>query len=178
MIGQLLLSIILFSKWWSAWTALQVRLHTPIKERRSGTVQTQPCPYGVVAEELSEFRGTREARARAAIWRWQWLPIISGITRSTRDWMLESCSCCHLCQVGLIIPYLLCRARASPWQTLGESSGLWKVLSAWTWRRSGSRTVLQNVTVQRRLCHKKFLKLRFSRFHFGYLKNISSGTQI
>ncbi len=120
MIGQLLLSIILFSKWWSAWTALQVRLHTPIKERRSGTVQTQPCPYGVVAEELSEFRGTREARARAAIWRWQWLPIISGITRSTRDWMLESCSCCHLCQVGLIIPYLLVRARASPWQTWGN----------------------------------------------------------
>lgn len=30
--------------------------HTPITERQSGTVQTQPFPYGVVAEELSEFR--------------------------------------------------------------------------------------------------------------------------
>lgn len=173
MIGQLLLSIILFGKWWSA---LQVRLHTPITERRSGTVQTQPCPYGVVAEELSEFRWTREARARAAIWCWQWLPIISGITRSTRDWMLETWSCCHLYQVGLIMPDLLYCARTSPWQTLGESSGLWKVLSAWTWRRPGSRTVLQNVTVQRRLYHKKFLKLRFSLFNFEYLKNVSSGT--
>lgn len=83
--------------------------HTPITERQSGTVQTQPFPYGVVAEELSDWVSgrTRETRARAAIWRWQWLPIISGITRFIRDWILESCSCCHLCQVGLIMPYLL-----------------------------------------------------------------------
>lgn len=80
--------------------------HTPITERQSGTVQTQPFPYGVVAEELSDWVSGR-TRARAAIWRWQWLPIISGITRFIRDWILESCSCCHLCQVGLIMPYLL-----------------------------------------------------------------------
>jgi len=128
--------------------------HTPITERQSGTVQTQPFPHGVVAEELSDWVSER-TRARAAIWRGQWLPIISGITRFIREWILESCSCCHLCQVGLIMPYLLVSWERMP---LAKFGGIQRsVESIERVNMMPSRLVdsPSNATMQRRLCHKK-----------------------